>query len=331
MASGSFAEEIADLYQQESSRMRSYAGRRLPDPQEADDAVNETFADLAALGTLNGIRNPKGWLMTTLNRVVLEALRRKYRYQRHEVRGTFASDNTAPDVAEDYERKERDLLVNESVEALDPDEGRILMLYARAHRPSEIAVMETARGSPTTSRQVTVTLYQAWPKLASQFRKRGVVPTATPLGWLLQRLRLRVRSAAFRLGECVRMLEPATVIPAFALIALLPLSPAGEKSHEDTPQAAPAQDFDSAQDLRARPGMTGRDGDGSSVGPPESVRNPTSVLEIDVAGEQHSLHQWEEQDDRPPPSITDQLLEIIGDPGKIPKPKCGGLPICPED
>lgn len=38
-----------------------------------------------------------------------------------------------------------------------------------------------------------------------------------------------------------------------------------------------------------------------------------------------------ERNEQPSPSLEDQLLSLIGDPGASPMPECGGLAICPED
>lgn len=49
-----------------------------------------------------------------------------------------------------------------------------------------------------------------------------------------------------------------------------------------------------------------------------------------VAGEQTSVSYWEESATEPAPPLLDQTQALVNDPGSIPKPECGGLPICKD-
>lgn len=84
------AAQLAEAFERERPRLRAIAYRMLGSHAEADDAVQDTWLNLARTDT-TAIGNLPGWLTTAVGRVCLNALRSRRR------RGEVALETSVPD------------------------------------------------------------------------------------------------------------------------------------------------------------------------------------------------------------------------------------------
>ncbi|MEU9335959.1 sigma-70 family RNA polymerase sigma factor [Streptomyces sp. NPDC048290] len=92
---GDGREELALRFEEQRGRLRAVAYRMLGSPDEADDAVQETWLRLARTGA-EGIGSLPGWLTTVVSRVCLDMLRARTA-RREDPYGPAAPEPGGPD------------------------------------------------------------------------------------------------------------------------------------------------------------------------------------------------------------------------------------------
>ena len=239
MTSEDFSRQVATLYACEAKRLQHLAASRLGNQDEAEDLVSESFRILTERGTLLGIGNPAAFLTTLVGRLVIASLRERYRLRLVPMEQAPEKELIgASDVALDYEESERASLVRESLEALSSSrQRRIVKLFSLNYKAGEIAQIESASGSRTTSHQVSCVLQGTWPNLRAQFRRRGLVPALIPAS-LAAWLRLRTARLARLCDDVSKLLDPAFAIQAIVAVGLAAaLSAGGSSQARSTPLA----------------------------------------------------------------------------------------------
>jgi DNA-directed RNA polymerase specialized sigma24 family protein len=319
---------LDSLYRQEAESLRRHAARRLSDPNEAEDVVNEAFRILADRG-LDNLRNPGAFLTRVVDNLVAASLRLVY--ERRAMIDENANESFFPaskDTAEVFASEERDRLVNLALTRVpSPRHRRILKLFSLGYKPAEIAKMETAAGKVSTSHQISCALIQARKNLEIEFRRKGlpaVIFALEPLG----RLKLRFKLRRARVYELLARIDIspaihfaiASVLTAIATVSIMRLD------HDAQPGASTAHSA-GLQEVLAPTELANRDPLRSPATNDRSAR--LSVASFDALGFQHELRNRKESNEgEPAPSLPEQLMTIIEDPDEIPVPECGGLPIC---
>jgi RNA polymerase sigma factor (sigma-70 family) len=148
---------IAEVFMQERSRLGSFIRRRVPDPRDAEDILQDVFAELVeANRLLMPIEHVTGWLFRVARNRVTDLFRRKRPDQLSDA--TIASDederlgleallpsaDAGPDAV--YARR---VLLDEITEAIDalPDEQREVFI---AHEIDDVSFKELAERTGTS-------------------------------------------------------------------------------------------------------------------------------------------------------------------------------------
>ncbi|WP_454851614.1 sigma-70 family RNA polymerase sigma factor [Promicromonospora soli] len=92
-------DELAIAFEQHRPRLRAVAYRMLGNPDDADDALQETWLRLNRTGD-EGIDNLAGWLTTVTGRICLDMLRSRST-RREDPLPTGLPDDTAPEILDD--------------------------------------------------------------------------------------------------------------------------------------------------------------------------------------------------------------------------------------
>ncbi|WP_129788438.1 sigma-70 family RNA polymerase sigma factor [Promicromonospora panici] len=92
-------DELASVFEQHRPRLRAVAYRMLGNPDDADDALQETWLRLNRTGSA-GIDNLAGWLTTVTGRICLDMLRSRST-RREDPLPTGLPDDSAPEILDD--------------------------------------------------------------------------------------------------------------------------------------------------------------------------------------------------------------------------------------
>lgn len=148
---------IADVFTRERSRLGGFIRRRVPDPRDAEDILQDVFAELVeANRLLMPIEHVTGWLFRVARNRITDLFRRKTPDQLSDA--TIASDederlgleellpsaDAGPDAL--YARR---VLLDEITEAIDalPDDQREVFI---AHEIDEVSFKELAERTGTS-------------------------------------------------------------------------------------------------------------------------------------------------------------------------------------
>jgi RNA polymerase sigma factor (sigma-70 family) len=124
--------QITDVVKQEQSRLRNFIRRRVPDPRDADDILQEVFYELVeANRLLMPIEHVTGWLFRVARNRITDLFRKKKPESLNEAVGNDEESLTledllpSPDAGPDA-LYARSVLLDELEDALDelPDEQR---------------------------------------------------------------------------------------------------------------------------------------------------------------------------------------------------------------
>lgn len=93
-------EKISQLYSAHYGVLKGLAYRMLGTLSDAEDAVQESYLRLAKQGSLEKIREPRAWLMTTCSRLCLDKLK-SAQHRRESYPGTWLPEPLASQVGEE--------------------------------------------------------------------------------------------------------------------------------------------------------------------------------------------------------------------------------------
>jgi RNA polymerase sigma factor (sigma-70 family) len=205
--------ELAAVFEQHRTHMRSIAYRMLGSLPEADDAVQETWVRFAAAGT-DGVENVGGWLTTIVTRACLNVLRARAA-RPEQPAGMHVPDPIAVRADDAAPDPEQEALLAESV-------GLALMVVLDALTPAERVafVLHDVFGVPfSVIGQLVGRSEQAARQLASRARRqvKDAGPSTPDVGLPQQRAIVNAFFTAARAGDFDRLMElldPDVVIRA---------------------------------------------------------------------------------------------------------------------
>lgn len=144
-------------------------------PAELQDAVQDTFVRLfGQLDRLDGTRSLQPYVLGIARHVALDLLRKKARPEKAAGSGIERmADST--DVAGAVERGEQDVLVAQTLDALQPDQRAVLTLRHINGLTMEQLATSLGCSVPTARSR----LRSAARALAGELRQRGVLPRET--------------------------------------------------------------------------------------------------------------------------------------------------------
>lgn len=160
------AEAFAQIVEQYQRLVFATCRRKLHDPADLDDAVQETFLKLAQkAGELK--TNVGGWLHRCAVNVSIDINRRRSRQRKHD----SAAADMRPEIAGDPQRMLADLReqLDNAMERLDPDQRELIVQRFFVGRP-QVEIAADAGVSPST---ITNRLERAIERLRSNLKDLG--------------------------------------------------------------------------------------------------------------------------------------------------------------
>lgn len=274
---------------------------------------------------LSGVQNTSAYLSTVVNHEVVGRVR-KHRQTRSPASAEIenAADPLAPDVAEGYARQEELRIIAAALDTLKPRQRRVLRLHSEGRTVSQIAALEG-----TSSHAISCVLDRAKEKLRREARGRGLIPIFVALG---MRVRARLRELRLRALEHAGRLDHS-ITQAVAIAGVLAIGgifPPGEPPGEAAPphlSPFPGAGASFAGASPFGPGGHASPGGNSQTSAPRMHARNTTVASFELVW-RHEVSRRDEEDEAPPPSLQDQVIEIVRHPENL-LPTCGGLPICP--
>ena len=119
--------QISDVVGREESRLRRFIRRRVPDPRDADDIVQDVFTALVeANQLLMPIEHVTGWLFQVARNRIIDLFRRK-RPERLEFEDLLPSPDAGPDAL--YERSARLAALEDAIAALPPEQRDVFVQH----------------------------------------------------------------------------------------------------------------------------------------------------------------------------------------------------------
>ena len=308
--------------------MLKLARRRLPDLDEAEDVVHESFMKLAEKSDLREIRSVPAYLSQILNRSIASRLRHKGVVDRHLPKLMAEAEREyAPDASDAVTQNDQDRILGEAVDTLPSKQRRLLRMFAQGHSLSQIATAESG-----TANQMSCVINRAKKSVAKELGRRGFVHGLVP--WpLLGMLRGKLRSAFTRADQLMGRagMEMATLALGLVMVGVsLPggsITPSTVPSKSEVSISADHVPISlaahgSGQDARSSSSGTFTSGASAGMAPIERT-----ILTFEAAGRQVEARERSTKNE-PQPSVLDQLADAAREPKQIPLPQCGGLPIC---
>lgn len=200
-------DETTAVFEEERPRLRAVAVRMLGSPDDADDALQETWLRWSTADQ-EDIDKPAAWLTTVLSRICLDRLRARGRRDETDLEHAAPLPATTPDPAAEAELTESvDAALLVVLDLLSPAERLSFVLHDMFAVPFEDIASITGR-TPAAVRQ-----------LASRGRRRLQDPSAAELAETKARQQRVVDAfmAAARAGEfdgLLELLDPEAVIRA---------------------------------------------------------------------------------------------------------------------
>lgn len=314
---------LEGLYRRHFDQMVRRARTKLRDARDAEDVVQDSFLRIAERVDLSGVQNTSAYLSTVVNHEVVGRVR-KHRQTRSPASAGIenAADPLAPDVAEGYARQEEVRILAAALDTLKPRQRRVLRLHSEGRTVRQIAALEG-----TSSHAISCVLDRAKEKLRREARGRGLIPIFVALGMRvrarLRELRLRALEHAGRPDHSIT--QAVAIAGVFAVVGIFPPGePPGEvPARHLSPFAGAGASFAGASPF----GPGSSPGGGSRASAPRRHARSTTVASFELVW-RHEVSRRDEEDEAPPPSLQDQVLEIARHPENL-LPTCGGLPICP--
>jgi RNA polymerase sigma factor (sigma-70 family) len=168
------SESIETLFAAMESPLLSYAQRLLPDPETAEDVVQEAFLQLHT--QFDQVRDARRWLYRTVHNRALNQRRRSGRQvpwpTNSEERTLAEPTDPQPLPDEQIARLEGVGLVRLSLERMDPRNRELVQLKFR----DGLSYREISERTGLTVGHVGYLLHHALKALASDLAKTGIIP-----------------------------------------------------------------------------------------------------------------------------------------------------------
>src|SRR5256885_16155394 len=140
--------QISEIIAEERSRLRNFIRRRVPDPADAEDIVQEVFSRLVeANRLLMPIEHVTGWLFTVARNRITDLFRTTKDEEEIELDELLASDETEPDAL--FTQR---VLVDEleaAIADLPPDQRAVFVAHELEGRSFKSIAEETGVGINT--------------------------------------------------------------------------------------------------------------------------------------------------------------------------------------
>jgi RNA polymerase sigma factor (sigma-70 family) len=311
---------LESLYSEKFRSLVGFARRRLPQQVDPEDVVQASFLKILERVDLDSVELPASYLIAVVQNEVIARLREESIAARAIDRAETTSPVPPLEPTEVVEEAELAQIAATAARSLPARQKRILVKYLSGMSPAEIAQTESSAFGSVNPNQVSMVLSRTMRKLKKTLAANGLL-SMTPLGYL----RTKLRGIWVRLDATSRLLEaPSLFLVCAVTVGQLAIGPA--PTSYPTPDRIKAPS--SVIDLKSGQRRIETSGIVQSSRPTlEASNSDRSLTVLPAAGRQLSAKERDEADEQNP-SMGDQLLMLIQDPGQIPLPECGGPP-CP--
>ena len=155
-------QRIADVVGREGSRLRHFIRRRVPDPRDAEDVLQDVYAEMVeANRRLMPIEHVTGWLFTVARNRITDLFRRKQPESLADVRTAAGGDEgerlgledllPSPDAGPDAVYTRTVLLdaIEEAIDELPPEQREVFLAHELEGRRFKEMAEETGVGINT--------------------------------------------------------------------------------------------------------------------------------------------------------------------------------------
>ena len=161
-------DRLEALYRAHAAFLRGRALAMTRDPAVADDIVGDAFLRLAvAVRAGRDPDDPPAWLARVARNLVVSRARRTTVATR--ALPAILDRRLAPSPEDTVVEQERDRLIHDALDRLEPDDRAIVVMAANGYRPTEIAGL-TGRSGPATRTR----LCRARHRIRAELRLSGV-------------------------------------------------------------------------------------------------------------------------------------------------------------
>jgi RNA polymerase sigma factor (sigma-70 family) len=142
-------QRIAEVVRQEGSRLRNYIRRRVADPRDAEDVLQEVYSELVeANRLLMPIEHLTGWLFTVARNRITDLFRRKRpEDERLGLEDLLPSPDAGPDAV--YARNVVLDAIEDALDELPPEQREVFLAHEIEGRSFKEMAAETGVGVNT--------------------------------------------------------------------------------------------------------------------------------------------------------------------------------------
>jgi RNA polymerase sigma factor (sigma-70 family) len=315
---------VESLYRERFRSLVGFARRSLPSYADAEDVVQTSFLKVLEKVDLASLKAPSSYVSSVVkNEVVAELRSRSTGRRTIEKVASQPLNGGSEDPSESLQEGEIRRIAVQAAEALPARQRRVLLMYLDGMTPIQIAETESTSVRQVNANQISCLISRTSKALQKAMAREGLL-SAAPIA----SLRIRFRQLFSRLEPAMRWIETPSLlvvcVAAAAQFSLMPGTPLRAEERGRFPYAPLSPQADPRGVEHSTSSPIGETPTVLRTRDPDPEKTETSV---GVGGRSYEVEEWGERDDDHP-SLVDQLLGIIDDPGNLPPPECGG-PACP--
>ncbi|MGH2813006.1 MAG: RNA polymerase sigma factor [Actinomycetota bacterium] len=315
---------VESLYRERFRSLVGFARRSLPSYADAEDVVQTSFLKVLEKVDLASLKAPSSYVRSVVkNEVVAELRSRSTGRRKLEKVASQPLNDGSEDPSESLQEGELRRVAVQAAEALPARQRRVLLMYLDGMTPLQIAETESTSLRKVNANQISCLISRTSKSLQRTMAREGLL-SAAPIA----SLRVRFRQLCSRLEPAMRWIETSGVVVVCAVaVAQLSLLPGARFGAENAKRDSAASVSSETRRVEAsvKHGPPSKSSSGSGGYRP-GQREKTASMDVPEA--RHSVELWREREERHP-GLVEQIFDIVEDPGNVPPPECGGLPVCP--
>lgn len=298
------------------ARAYEYTGNRA----DAQEAVQESYLRYIERAPAE-VENLKAYLSKILENVLHTS---KRGFGKFETPSDEMADAPFPALSpeQEYELAERKAQTQQGLSDLKPVQRRVLLLLSEGLSPREIAPILGMTPHAVSAREMRAKI-----NLRIALIKRGFVPVLIPFFRLKSRLGVWADALRYQPLDALAFISVTVLVPMILSVlpptSIAPITDAtrGLTSIGGDNKLPNEVGFLPAQHLELRNLAESRAG--------SNRPNKESVTRVEAPANTTFIVEEEDRQDTPEPSLQEQVLGYVGEPGSVPVPGCDGTVPCP--
>lgn len=286
---------------------------------DAQEAVQESYLRYIERAPAE-VENPKAYLSKILDNVLHNSRRG---FGKFEIPSNEIADSpfSALSPEQEYELAERKAQTQQALSDLKPSQRRVLLLLSEGLTPREIAPILGMTPHAVSAREMRAKM-----NLQIALIKRGFVPVLIPFFRLRAKLGIWADTLRYQPLEALGFMSVTVLVPMIlSVLPPAPVAPATVDTRVPTSvidEKLPVEPSLLPEHYFGRESLSeGRAG--------SSQPNKESVTRVEAPANTTFSIKDEDHSDTPEPSLQEQVLGYVGDPGSVPVPGCDGNVPCP--